>query len=517
MRNKLLSLIIAVLMAVTVLPFTADTAEAATKLTDKSVYYVTGYIGGDCLLTANNYMMRRASILRGSTKWQGLNNTSVPLRSALCVGSSRYSNCLLYSYSYTYDGLTFKGKRKGLSGSKSSKIRKLKSMLDKHPEGVAVWASNAGKGYPHAVLLTGYKGNTFYCADSTHNASKYRKKGKNRGVEPFSTCTVSSISRISAYWYLEKVTGVAESKPITITNDSATGKPIVKWNRVIGAKKYKVQRKLMSENNYKTIATVTKKTYTDKKAVATKKYHYRIKSYNSKGKCIFTSAPKSRSCDLARPEITKVNNIASTGAVEITFKGVKSANKYVIYRTTNTKQTYSEYKTINCEINSGDELHSVLCETGTLGKKYYYKIRSFYTKNDNATSALSKYRSGIRKLAAPEISVQTADTGEITVSWNEVANVTSYEVYRATSEEGEYELVSTVEGMSYTEPEIPAAGIKYYYKVKALYKDNANADSAFSIIKSNIEEIVDEPVQDSTEGIETEGTEPETDIPAENN
>jgi len=496
MRNKIISFIIALFMSVTIIPAVTDTVEAATKITDKSVYYVTGYVGGDCLLTSNIYMMRRAAIMRESTKWKQMNNTSVELRGALCTSKTRYSNCLKNKYTYTFDGLTFKSSSASLKGSASAKKKKLRNLLKEHPEGIAVWASNAGKGYPHAVLLTEYKNGKFYCADSTHNASKYRKKGKNRGVEPFSTCTVSSISRITKYWYLEDVKGVAESKPLQITNNAETGKPVLKWNRVLNAKKYKVQRKLATSDKYSTIATVTSKTFTDKSAVATKKYHYRIKAYNSKGKCIFTGGAKLRTCDLAAPVITDVANIEENGNLKITFKGVTNADKYNIYRASSSKKTYKYLGSVKCEKDSGGELHSYIISSGEVGKKYCYKIKALNTKITGEDSALSKYRTGYRILGRPEIELGIVEDGKVIISWAEIEGADKYDIYRSTMEDGEYELIKSTEEISVVDDTV-VAGTTYYYRVVARY-NNGEADSAFSVIKSITIVDQDEPEKPET-------------------
>lgn len=378
MKKKIMSLIIALFMVLTIMPAMTDTAHAATKITDKSVYYVTGYVSGDCLLTANIYMMRRAAITRGSTDWQQMNNTSINLRGALCTSKTRRSNQLKNKYSYTFDGLTFVGKNGSLSGSTSAKKKKIRNLLKEHPEGIAVWANNAGKGYPHAVLITEYKNGTFYCADSTHNASKYRKKGKNAGIEKFSRCTVSSISRLSKYWYLDEVKGVANSKPMEIKNDSATGKPVLKWNRVLNARKYKVQRKLSTSTNYTTIATVTTKTFTDAKAVSGKKYHYRIKAYDSKGKCIFTGDGRLRTCDLERPKV--VLKVTEDAKVIVSWATVKNAKNYDVYRSTSKNGTYKR-------ICSTSEI-SVVDSGVKLGKTYYYKVNAKHS-DSAANSAYS--------------------------------------------------------------------------------------------------------------------------------
>ncbi|MCF0140849.1 MAG: cell wall-binding repeat-containing protein [Mogibacterium sp.] len=207
-RTKSLIVIIMLAMLVVCFPTSANRAEATTSLSDKNVYFMTGYSSGFCNLSANIWMIRRAMIMRGSDAW-----TSVNYKSAQKVICSDGWNNLKGSYALTSDGVTVTCSSFSLSGSASSKAAKLRSMLDAHPEGVVVLGRDSYG--THAVLLTGYYGtgdNQFYAVDATYNADgtiKYFSKAK--GIQPYPDTSMQGISSVTVCWYLTSISGIATS------------------------------------------------------------------------------------------------------------------------------------------------------------------------------------------------------------------------------------------------------------------------------------------------------------------
>ena len=85
-------------------------------------------------------------------------------------------------------------------------------------------------------------------------------------------------------------------------------------------------------------------------------------------------------------------------------------------------------------------------------------------------------------IPVPTISIKT-DTGKPTLKWSAVDGAAKYEVYRATSETGNYTKYYTTTGTSYTNTSA-VPGTTYYYKVKAICGASSYGDSAFSAVKS---------------------------------
>lgn len=90
------------------------------------------------------------------------------------------------------------------------------------------------------------------------------------------------------------------------------------------------------------------------------------------------------------------------------------------------------------------------------------------------------------------ISNCTSRKDGIKIIYSENENASSYNIYRSDDEKGEYKYIGNTVLNSYIDTEVKY-GKKYYYKVKALGKDNDNFTSEFSNIVSG-EKKVERPV-----------------------
>lgn len=125
-----------------------------------------------------------------------------------------------------------------------------------------------------------------------------------------STLAVGSIS----------VSAASLKKPTKVKAVNVTKGIKITWKKVKGAKKYQVFR------GKKKIKTVSKKTYTDKKAKAGKTYKYYVKALKGKKKSKKSKAAKV--VRLTKPTVSSVKNIKSGSAVS--WKKVKGAKKYYV-------------------------------------------------------------------------------------------------------------------------------------------------------------------------------------------
>ncbi len=189
--------------------FYAQGATASEDLESLQIYKAVGYKAGDCVLTANVYMLRRASILAGSLEWDEITNTT--LRSTACT--SPYGSSLRYSYTYKKDGLTFKVIHDVVTGSAGNKTAQLKKLLEKHPEGIVVRGRDV-RGYGHGILITEYRNGTFYAADSAQN-----KGGANRGILKMKETTVPRVSSLVHIWYIDSISGSSKSAKTHLKNN----------------------------------------------------------------------------------------------------------------------------------------------------------------------------------------------------------------------------------------------------------------------------------------------------------
>ena len=88
------------------------------------------------------------------------------------------------------------------------------------------------------------------------------------------------------------------------------------------------------------------------------------------------------------------------------------------------------------------------------------------------------------KIAAPVVSIaNVAETGKISLSWNKVEGAVKYQVYRATSKSGTYDLMKTTTGKSYTNTSAEA-GKAYYYYVVAVDSNGGKSDQSNTVSRT---------------------------------
>lgn len=138
-------LIISMMIAVPVIP-----AEAATSL--PTSIYLTQEGSTTCTLSATAMMMRARMYLSNNNNWSSVTESSIKA-TAWISGSG-----LRHAFTYSIAGNSMSISHKGVTGMS---IANLKTILNDHPEGIVLYVRDL----PHAVFLTDYDGDTFYCAD----------------------------------------------------------------------------------------------------------------------------------------------------------------------------------------------------------------------------------------------------------------------------------------------------------------------------------------------------------------
>ncbi len=166
--------------------------------------------------------------------------------------------------------------------------------------------------------------------------------------------------------------------------------------------------------------------------------------------------------------VTAGNN-ATSGKITLSWNPVAGAAKYEVYRSGTKNGTYSKMlTTTNCTYtNTG----------ASAGYTYYYKVKALDSAGKEIIT--SDIVSRTCDCAAPVVtSGNNATTGQVTLKWSAVTGADKYEIYRATSRNGEYVRMHTTTSTSYTNTSSKANNT-YYYKVRALSSRTTAADSAF--------------------------------------
>ena len=177
----------------------------------------------------------------------------------------------------------------------------------------------------------------------------------------------------------------------------------------------------------------------------------------------------------AKPDAPQVSasNVASSGKIKLTWDTVEDATEYKVYRATSKTGEYKLMKT-----TTGTSYTNT---STTAGKTYYYYVVA--VDKDGTQSDKSNIVSRACDLPRPDMTLTNVESsGKIKVSWKAVDGAKEYQVYRATAKDGEYKLMKTTTGTSYTNTSAKA-GTAYYYKVIAVH-EKSTANSAYSVARS---------------------------------
>lgn len=235
------------------------------------------------------------------------------------------------------------------------------------------------------------------------------------------------------------------SKPTwkSISYNSNTGIPTLKWNAATGANKYAIFYSTKKDGTYKQLDAVTKTEYTHSKAEGGKTYYYRICAFNTNSKAgvyPLYSDRKSHTCTYAKPTGVEISRM-SNGRPKVTWNSVSGATKYYVYRSTKKSSGFTNVATVTSEKSYSDNGNL------NIGTTYYYKVRvanSSSTPYSSVVSCMCKYaKPSWRK----DIAFSTG--GKPKLEWNSVSGVSNYDVYYSTDNKN-FKLLKSVKGTSYT-------------------------------------------------------------------
>ena len=271
---------------------------------------------------------------------------------------------------------------------------------------------------------------------------------------------------------------VPSAPVVKIGNSASSGKPQLTWRAVYGATSYRIYRSTSRGSGYSLLGTTTATSYTNTGAKAGTTYYYRVKACNDAGLSPYSNVVsgkvKSVTPKPAAP-VVKIGNSAASGKPMLTWNAVSGATSYKVYRATSQNGTYSLL---------GSTSATSYTNTGAKeGVTYYYKVTAVNENGESESSNIvsRQVKSVTPKPSAPVVKIgHSAASGKPQLMWNAVSGATSYKVYRAAAESGNYSLLGTVTVTNYTNTGAKA-GTTYYYKVKAV---NSAGESAYSNIVS---------------------------------
>lgn len=155
---------------------------------------------------------------------------------------------------------------------------------------------------------------------------------------------------------------------------------------------------------------------------------------------------------------------------------------YVTLYNANAKRGYQDYDHIYSYAGSTyTESSAVKLSRGT----YYLKVQAFAKNAVDKEYILCVNKIGNKKTSVT--SVKSTAYNKLKVSWKVVPAAASYQVYRSTKKDGDYQNIKTIDSVgtsSWTDSSVKT-GKTYYYKIKVVVKtQNGNQTSGFSNVKS---------------------------------
>ena len=191
-------------------------------------------------------------------------------------------------------------------------------------------------------------------------------------------------------------------------------------------------------------------------------------NYEGKKELTFTIAPKTTS---------KITATQTTTSITLSWNKVTGADGYRVYVYNTSTKKYDKLKDVK-----NPTLKVTSLKAGTA---YKYKIKA-YKKDDGAIyGAASDAFETCTKPATPTLKVTSTKTGVASLSWNNVAGESGYQVYYSTKKDSGYKKLATYKANTVkgTKSNLKSKST-YYFKVRA-YKvtESGTVYSSWSSVK----------------------------------
>lgn len=200
---------------------------------------------------------------------------------------------------------------------------------------------------------------------------------------------------------------------ITASRNDATGKAVIRWNAVSGAKKYEVYRATSAKGTYSMIGVGTMTSFVDETATVGKRYYYKVTALG-----VNCETAKSSYDDtygkLPTPGITTGGQDLATGKPTIKWGALDGVKKYDIYRATKENGTYKKIK-------SGATGTTYTDASAKNNTTYFCKVVAV-ASNTKANSAKSAWYS----VTSGNISAADAKIRKILIKMERYPNYLSY-------------------------------------------------------------------------------------------
>lgn len=270
------------------------------------------------------------------------------------------------------------------------------------------------------------------------------------------------IDRDSIYQFDIKLNKIANVTPKIYEAEALYSGNYIKWKKVTYADSYRVYRK-QEGTDYKIIADVTGREYIDKTAVKGEKYVYTVRAFDEE--CYSKRNKNGVDLIYLAPPVLNAPKTLEDNKIHISWKEVKGAEKYRIYRKTADEKKYTRIATVDADVLKYTDKSSKVD-----GEKYIYAIKAV---NGTSSGVISNKKAITLFGVKQPIAYGAGQT--IKVEWKKVKNAIGYKLYKKNSEDNWDLICSGAEALSYVDTEV-APGKEYTY---SLVVEKENESSSF--------------------------------------
>ena len=298
----------------------------------------------------------------------------------------------------------------------------------------------AARSYNNTYITTN---NNYY-----YKVRAYRMSGSVKVYSGFST-TVSSKPILAA--------------PTSVKAASSSYNSInISWNAVSGANGYEVYKATSSKAAFTLLPTTSARNYNNTYITTNNNYYYKVRAYRLIGPLKVYSGFST--IINAKPIPTAPTSVKATSSsynsINTSWSTVTGADGYEVYSAKSSSGSY----TLILETTAKSYNNTGITTNST----YYYKVRAYrMVENVKVYSYLSSIASSKPVPSSPtNVKATRTSPKSIKLTWSNAPGANGYEVFKATSSNGTYSLLSRMESLYCTNSRL-TTGKTYYYKIRS--------------------------------------------------
>jgi len=302
----------------------------------------------------------------------------------------------------------------------------------------------------------------------------------DQGLKPLTVYSyaVSAVNSIGESTKSDKIT-LSTTAPVPEAPQNVSAKALsdvsiqVLWDSVAYALEYEVYGSSAQDGVYAKTGVTNSYSWTVAGLTPETVYFYKVKSVNSAGVSAFSgiASAKTLPAQIQKPQTPKGLQAKplTPAVIAVSFNRADKASWYTIYRSASSSGAFSKIKTF---------ADTTACDSGlSENTRYYYKVSAGNSAGESALSDTVSAKTFMFIPAPTGLSAQAQSPSRITVSWNSVAGVICYRVFRSLNSGGTPLEIASVTAPSHTDTGLQS-NTTYYYKVSAV---GGNGESALSV------------------------------------